>query len=212
MCVAGLAFAQEGRTVPPNLDPAFWGRAQRPYVATVVTTSAQTGADGAKAERTTEGRRYRDDAGRERSEGFYDSGQPADVMLRDPRQTRVVMLTVVGKTADVLFVPRPDAGARDGVWTTEALPARTFLGVRATGERFRRVVPADANGSGRPITVLEDAWFSEDLGIVLLQMYQDPRTGTFTRTVTQLQQMKPDPALFEIPKDYTVHQSEAGKQ
>ena len=42
------------------------------------------------------------------------------------------------------------------------------------------------------------------MGIALLQKNSDPRSGNVIKRMTNLRQSEPDPALFKLPKDYTV--------
>jgi hypothetical protein len=100
-------------------------------------------------------------------------------------------------------IPPPGRG-----WSEERLPPRVIAGFPAEGLRFTRTIPSAATGTGAPVTVVEDDWISTQLGVVLEQTLRDPRTGTSTRTVTQLEQVEPDPALFVVPADYSVQQAE----
>ena len=48
---------------------------------------------------------------------------------------------------------------------------------------------------------------SNELGVMLDQTIDNPRIGKTTKTVTRLQRVEPDPALFVIPSEYSVQQS-----
>jgi hypothetical protein len=60
------------------------------------------------------------------------------------------------------------------------------------------------DGNWTAVTTVEDVWVSNELGVILEQTFDDPRTGTSTKTVTELEKTVPDPTLFTIPSDYAV--------
>ena len=71
------------------------------------------------------------------------------------------------------------------------------------GVREVQTIPADNGGTVKETLVSDEYWYSDDLRINLVLKHSDPRTGTVTMTVTQIKRTEPDPALFEIPHDYT---------
>ncbi|WP_035354128.1 hypothetical protein [Edaphobacter aggregans] len=86
----------------------------------------------------------------------------------------------------------------------ERLGTRAFDGIAATGTRRTRVIPSGEEGNSQPIETVNEVWFSEDLGLAVMTITDDPRSG---RTVTQLAEIKkgdPDPALFKPPSDYAI--------
>jgi hypothetical protein len=86
----------------------------------------------------------------------------------------------------------------------EDLGTRTILGVTTEGKRITRIIPAGQYGNDQPFTVTSEHWHSQDFGIDLLDIHDDPRTGIMTREVTDFQRGEPDPSLFQIPEGYTV--------
>jgi TonB family protein len=77
-------------------------------------------------------------------------------------------------------------------------------GLHVQGTRTTQVYPAGAMGNDRPLTIVTESWFSEDLRIALLTRRNDPRYGAQTVRVTELSRQEPDASLFDIPKDYKV--------
>jgi hypothetical protein len=53
------------------------------------------------------------------------------------------------------------------------------------------------------IAVVE-TWYSPELKITLFPVNSDPRTGTRTTEVTEIDRTEPDPAVFQVPDGYTV--------
>jgi hypothetical protein len=86
----------------------------------------------------------------------------------------------------------------------EDLGMKTINGVEAHGKRTTRVIPAGREGNDQPITVTSERWMAEDLKLVVMSVNDDPRTGTSTMELTDLEKSEPDPALFQVPEGYAV--------
>ena len=89
-------------------------------------------------------------------------------------------------------------------WQREQLGGKTIAGVYAEGIRITRTIPEGAEGNNRPMIRVSETWHSPELQITLLLVNSDPRTGTRTTEVTELDRAEPDPALFQVPEGYTV--------
>lgn len=85
----------------------------------------------------------------------------------------------------------------------EDLGIHEIQGLPAHGLRETQNIPADTSGTGKEIVVIDEVWYSEDLRINLVIKHDDPRTGSVSMTVTQVQRTEPDPAFFKIPEGYT---------
>jgi hypothetical protein len=92
---------------------------------------------------------------------------------------------------------------------TEDLGTQVIEGVRAQGTRTTSTIPAGAIGNERPIVTVSERWTSPELGIVVMSKHSDPRLGTTTYRLTDLVRNDPDPALFQVPADYTVKEDAA---
>jgi len=84
----------------------------------------------------------------------------------------------------------------------EDLGTRQMEGVGVHGVRETQTIPAE-NG-GKEVVITDEYWYSEDLRINLMIKHNDPRTGGFTMTVTQVKRTEPNPALFDVPEGYTL--------
>ena len=78
----------------------------------------------------------------------------------------------------------------------ESLPVR--------GLRVDQTYPPGALGNDRPLTIVTEYWYSEDLKINLLTKRTDPRYGVQTVRVTELARQEPDAALFAVPDEYKL--------
>jgi hypothetical protein len=86
-----------------------------------------------------------------------------------------------------------------GIQQREGLPVH---GVRET-----QTIPAQSNGTGKDILIVDEYWYSADLRINMVIKHNDPRTGGVIMTVTRITRSEPDPALLEIPEGYAPAQA-----
>jgi hypothetical protein len=87
---------------------------------------------------------------------------------------------------------------------TEELGSKTIAGIAAIGTRTTRVIPAGAEGNDQPLTVTDERWLAAGLSLLLLDIHDDPRTGTRTNEVTEVERGEPNASLFQIPEGYSV--------
>jgi hypothetical protein len=99
----------------------------------------------------------------------------------------------------------------DGSLKQEDLGTQTINGVTATGTRYTRTIPAGQIGNEKPIVVVSEHWYSNDLQIVVKSSRIDPRFGTTTYTVSNIQRTEPAASLFTVPADYTVQTGRRGR-
>lgn len=203
-----------------------------PYSADQVTEHVQTLADGNRIINTTDTKIYRDSQGRTRTETTLPTlagGPPAPVVvtihdsvagvtyLLSPNQKTAQKLTKVvdfpRTKGAVPLPPLPDAGpivfARQAALPktsvrTENLGNQTIEGLVATGTRRIETIPAGAIGNEAPIEMTIENWFSPALQLTVKSIHTDPRIGQITETLTNLNRVEPDPALFQVPADYTI--------
>jgi hypothetical protein len=72
------------------------------------------------------------------------------------------------------------------------------------GVRVTQTLTAAESGTGREVTVTNEYWYSEALRLNLATKHNDPRSGSVTTTVTQIDRGEPSAALFGVPSDYTM--------
>ncbi len=82
---------------------------------------------------------------------------------------------------------------------TETLGQDTISGLEVTGTRATRVIPAGTIDNDRDFTVTSETWTSAELKITVRQTTSDPRTGTVTTELTNIDRSEPDPTLFKPP-------------
>jgi hypothetical protein len=212
-----------------------------PFSAVAVSESTQTLADGNHITRKTQTNLFRDGQGRFRKEvtmsGFgplaASGGPKSFVVINDPVANANFVLHSETKVAEKMGHPfRGMKGAAKGVakgaigekWQAreqqeiasgslkkEDLGTQVIGGVSAQGTRVTRTIPAGQIGNEKPILIVHETWFSNDLQMVVMSKRTNPMGGETTYTLTNIQRTEPAPALFAVPSDFTVQQGGMGK-
>jgi len=205
-----------------------------PFSATAASETTQTLQDGSVIHRTSQISMYRDSQGRSRQEATFNGFGPLTpggtpktlVMISDPVAAVHIMLDTQNKVAHKsAFRARNNAASstdstasdfqtrlqeRDqkdiaaGLLKKESLGTQTINGVVVEGTRTTRTIPAGQIGNEKPLQIVSERWYSPDLQIVVKSTRSDPRFGTTTYTVTNIQRTEPSASLFTVPADFTV--------
>ena len=203
-----------------------------PYTAVGITETTQALVDGTTINRKVQTEIFRDGQGRVRRETslpvigpLVASGKSSSfVMIHDPVAGTAFILHPETKVADQLPAPRhgrKGSGAlregfeghvqqeiANGSLKQEDLGTQSINGVSAQGTRYSRTIAAGQIGNDKPITVINESWYSADLQVVVKSTRTDPRFGTTTYTLTNIQRQEPAATLFAVPSDYTVRQGQ----
>jgi hypothetical protein len=198
-----------------------------PYSVVEEEERTQTLGDGTHIVTKSQTRLYRDSFGRTRRESSFSppgmpSKEPADIQIQDPvagttyvlrAQQRVAQLIVplrkppINQNAVQKPVPPPEEMRPKSI--SEHLGTQSIEGVLAEGVRITMVFPVGSQGNDRPIQMVRESWVSNELGLTLLEKRSDPRFGDSVTRVTSLDRSEPDPALFQVPPDYTLQDPNA---
>ena len=207
-----------------------------PYSAVEVRSSQQVLAAGGAISRTEQTTVYRDTQGRVRRETTHktaDGQTETRVTISDPVAGVVHELNVTNKTAFTrkAHFPTESASASTSTSTSrgqmmaagrrplqtdanvkrETLAARSINGLLASGTRTTRVIPAGTIGNTQALETVRETWIADDLKVPLMSKTSDPRMGTTTLELTNINRSQPDASLFTIPSDYTVKQGPGGR-
>lgn len=90
---------------------------------------------------------------------------------------------------------------------TEPLGTQMIEGVSAEGTRTIETIPAGAIGNETPIEIISERWYSEELGVVVKTIRNDPLSGNNTYQLKNIRRGEPSPDLFQVPSDYAVKES-----
>jgi hypothetical protein len=89
----------------------------------------------------------------------------------------------------------------------EDLGIRNIEGVSAKGTRMVMTIPAGEVGNERPMEVVTETWYSDEIKAVVLTKHSDPRSGEMTTKLTNVHLGEPSKSLFEPPTDYKVEEA-----
>lgn len=195
-----------------------------PFSAQVTRTTSQALADGTKINRTETGSIARDSVGRTRQEltlpaigPLSASGQvPHIVFIRDNEAGKGYVLNENRKTAlTVTLRENPNRGMRENMpmnmnergrrnEQTESLGNKTIDGLTVEGTRYTRTIPAGKIGNDKPIVITTEEWYSPKLQTVISRTHTDPRFGTMTYQLNNINLNEPPQSMFIVPEDYTA--------
>ena len=206
----------------------------KPFSATEVRTTKQTLNDGNRIDRTDSSRFYRDSEGRMRDEGeghvlIFDSvgGETYEINLQaktyvkwstDSTKARTIIVATKNRTS-VTTTNQPGLGQpvqtvsqahvpnnSEPVMAsqTEDLGEKMLNGVLCKGTRTIMTIPVSAVGNAHEIKVVDERWYSNELGALVKSSTSDPRFGVSSYELTNIIQSDPDESLFQIPADYVL--------
>lgn len=197
-----------------------------PFSAQVTRTTSQTLSDGTKINRAETGNIARDSVGRTRQEmslpaigPLSTSGQvPHIVFIRDNAAGKGYILNENRKT--VMTMPlheKANRGIRRNMNANikervesdeqkESLGNKTIDGLTVEGTRYTRTIPTGKIGNDKPIVITTEEWYSPQLQMVVSRTHTDPRFGTMTFQLSNLNLNEPPQSMFVAPEDYTPGQ------
>ena len=86
--------------------------------------------------------------------------------------------------------------------THEDLGTRVIDGVETVGTRDTTTLNSGVMGNDEPMKIVREFWHSVKLGVNLISVVSDPRFGTQTFTLTDVEVTEPDPKYFELPRGF----------
>jgi hypothetical protein len=206
----GAAAQQDARSADPISIPCVPGK---PFSATAVLETERYWSDGATEVRRTISLVARDSQGRTRNEVrrlmpeyFHGSPQLLSVRLFDPITGVRTDLDPGFHVARQQLIPKEPKTARtpDPAPRLEDLGKTTMNGLEAKGTRRTTTIAAKASGTGDPVEIEDEFWYSDELDLNLLVRHSDPRAGVDTVGLSNLKRDEPPAGLFQIPAGYQV--------
>jgi beta-lactamase regulating signal transducer with metallopeptidase domain len=234
----GAAQAQELAADAPGSTDAGTAVTAAPYSAVATQQITREFTDGNRMARTTRVTRYyRDSAGRARVEREFSqqsAGPKAElqivaVEIYDPIKGERYLLSPQTKTAEVQkdraashlshrpFTPPGIIAYWGGLvigpdehgWSEpESLGEQVMEGVRVVGTRRVYTLAAGTVGNEKPIGMTIEQWFSPELGVIVSKTNQGTTGGGASYRLDHIVQGEPDPGLFVVPADYTLHRGQ----
>jgi hypothetical protein len=177
-----------------------------PFSAIATTEIRQVLADGSQVTKTVNATLARDSEGRTRREQALPNGGSI-VFLEDPVLGYGFVIDMSKKAARRFIM---STTGQNGTSTEAAggtsLGSQVIEGLPVDGTRLTRTMGIGAIGNEHPFDVTVEAWYSADLQTVLLRKTTDPRTGETIYKVTSIDRNEPDPALFQMPAGFAIHE------
>jgi len=191
-----------------------------PFSATVFVRSEQMLADGSRVTLKTTNLIGRDSRGRTHGESrkvVPDSfrGEPplVRVIVFDPSSHSKTTYNVQAHTAERETAEMPRGGPSEPgpQVTSEDLGYSVIEGFGTKGTRRTFTIPAGESGARKPLAVVDEYWYSEDLKLNLQMRHSDPRTCVKTFTVTHINREEPPLSFFEL-EGYKITDTGAEKE
>jgi hypothetical protein len=191
----------------------------KPLSAIEIRHAEQILNDGTRDDHPSSSLFYRDEKGRMREES------QTKIVIFDP--VAGLLYTMDVKTKSFRKIPvQPGSSVamavvEDGVWVaigesalakptgnaqsaTETLPAKIANGIRLRGLRTTSTIPAGTFANDHDLKIVNEQWYADDINVLMKSSNSDPRTGTTTYELTNVQQTRPDPSLFQVPAGFTL--------
>lgn len=188
----------------------------QPYAADTLTVTTQVLADGNRIERRAQGSVARDSAGNiRRVQSLSGLGRATDtriITIVAPAERVQYRLDEARSVAYRLHLPPaaavpPQRKLSAGLAVkSEAIGSRVIDGINADGTRTTITLPPGNVGNERPIEIVTERWYSEELQLVLQTRRVDPRVGETVYRLINFTREEPPRHLFEVPADYLIEE------
>ena len=226
----GLRLAPAQTVVTWN-DPSFNGGVYVtpvpgvPFSGRVNQLITRVLGDGSSLQRKTMEIIARDSRGRIHNEirTILPASNPHDPTLRvihlyDPDTHADLLMNQMTRIAQQRVFSFPPYTAPPSNWAQQEPPNRrlpqsireedlgsdVIEGFSVHGYRRTITIPASASGIDRPVNVVDEYWYSDDLHLDLILTHDDPRSGSLSTKVTNLNVNEPAVEMFAIPPDFKV--------
>ena len=141
---------------------------------------------------------------------FTTSGPEEPLKLKAEKMVTEMQTMVIttdgGVGGNVMFRRDFNSGKLDS--KTEDLGMQVMEGVSVEGTRTTVTIPAGQIGNDKDIVTISERWYSPDLQTVVMTTRSDPRSGTVTYKLTNINRKEPAASLFQVPADYKIAEPE----
>ncbi len=192
-----------------------------PFLADVEVVSHTKATDGAEHVVTTKEHIARQSSGRIYNErrvfvptGFKGTPRLLGFLIYDPSSRLSIRVDPMQHLARevTLRAPleTPEASRAPGQQpklpgiTQTDLGTQQMNGLELQGIRKQRTIPAELSGTGKPVVITDDYWYSPDLAIYVTIRHDDPRTGEQLVAVTNIERHEPSAEIFVVPPEYKL--------
>ncbi len=127
-------------------------------------------------------------------------------------EARTFSFNTPGGGPETFFFSNKEVNISKANTKVEHLGMQTIEGVSAEGTRTTVTIPAGQIGNELPIVTVSERWYSPELQVTVMSTRSDPRTGTTTYKLTNINRSEPSPMQFQVPPEYTVHDLTSGSK
>lgn len=150
------------------------------------------------------------------------TGEPRllEVHLYDPSSRRNTFYTPETHLARETILPAPPVTPRDQRapvpaeaqaqqqlppdTTQTSLGTESLDGLELQGIRKIRTIPSESSGTGKPVEVVDEYWYSPALSMYMTIRHNDPRTGEQLVAVTHVERAEPPATDLTVPSGFKV--------
>lgn len=104
-----------------------------------------------------------------------------------------------GWTTGIAFTAEGDRKAQ-----VDDLGVKVIEGVNAKGHRETKTIAVGEIGNDRPIQIVSETWYSDELQTIVYSKHSDPRVGDAEYRLTNISRVEPARSMFEVPAGYTL--------
>jgi hypothetical protein len=192
-----------------------------PFSADVEVVSHMQATDGTEHVVTTKEHIARQSSGRIYNErrgfvpiGFKGTPRLLGFLIYDPSSRLSIRVNPMEHLAREVTLraplPTPQASLAPqqqhklpGVTETD-LGSQQMNGLELQGIRKQRTIPAEISGTGKPVVITDDYWYSPELAIYMTIRHDDPRSGEQLVAVTNVDRHEPQAETFVVPPEYKL--------
>jgi hypothetical protein len=132
------------------------------------------------------------------------SADGADATSMPREQTARQKVAGTSRSGGVFPNPNSTSSSQRPEIKQEALGKDVTDGVEVVVRRVTMTTPTGLDGNDQPLVRVCENQYSEELKLTILSKCSDPRAGDSATRLENVERTDPDPALFQVPADYTV--------
>ena len=190
----------------------------KPFSADIVIEDTRRLFDGSTVTKQNRGAIYRDGEGRTRREQPLEMIGGIGIVGKDNKPQMLVFINDFASRSQIFLDvnnkvarkgpigegpgPREPGAPPDA--KSESLGTKTIDGVSAEGTRVTFEIPAGQIGNDKPMQVISERWFSNELQVVVLSRHLDPLSGEHVFRLVNIKRSEPASDLFTIPNGFKV--------
>jgi len=132
-----------------------------------------------------------------------EEGMASAKMSQDQAAANKTYTMTTGSGHDIFIFLNGQTYSKTSV-NSQFLGSQGIEGVLSEGTSTNETIPVGAIGNDRPIQVVNERWYSNELKTTVMTKHSDPRTGEEVFRLTNIRRIEPGLDLFQVPAGYQV--------